>query len=90
MQGKPAGTWGEVGTLSFGGSKLLTAGRGGALLFSDTQTFQRAKLWLHRGLQQWAPLSELQAAAVRPQLKALRVNTNLRLSAVTAMRLNRA
>ncbi|MCE9562721.1 MAG: DegT/DnrJ/EryC1/StrS family aminotransferase [Planctomycetes bacterium] len=71
VEGKAAGTWGDVGTLSFGGSKLLTAGRGGALLFSDPQLHQRAKLWLHRGLQQWAPLSELQAAALRPQLRKL-------------------
>ncbi|HUR55259.1 MAG TPA: aminotransferase class V-fold PLP-dependent enzyme, partial [Gemmataceae bacterium] len=59
VQGKPAGTWGDVGTLSFGGSKLLTAGRGGALLFRDSAVFQRAKVWLHRGVQAWAPLSEL-------------------------------
>ncbi len=73
--GKPAGTWGDVGTLSFGGSKLLTAGRGGALLFNDAATHQRAKTYLHRGLQQWAPLSELQAAALRPQLRKLREAT---------------
>jgi dTDP-4-amino-4,6-dideoxygalactose transaminase len=71
VAGKPAGTWGDFGTLSFGGSKLLSAGRGGALLFRDSQLFQRAKTWLHRGLQQWAPLSELQAAALRPQLRKL-------------------
>jgi perosamine synthetase len=75
VQGKPAGTWGDIGVLSFGGSKLLTAGRGGALLFSDPQLHQRAKVWLHRGLQQWAPLSELQAAALRPQLRKLRQAT---------------
>jgi len=75
VQGRPAGTWGDVGTLSFGGSKLLCAGRGGALLFRDAQLFQRAKVWLHRGLQQWAPLSELQAAALRPQLAKLREAT---------------
>lgn len=75
VQGRPAGTWGDVGTLSFGGSKLLCAGRGGALLFRDAQLFQRAKVWLHRGLQQWAPLSEFQAAAVRPQLAKLREAT---------------
>jgi dTDP-4-amino-4,6-dideoxygalactose transaminase len=73
VQGKPAGTWGDVGILSFGGSKLLTAGRGGALLFTDSQLHQRAKLWLYRGLQQWAPLSELQAAALRPQLRKLQL-----------------
>ena len=78
VQGRPAGTWGDVGTLSFGGSKLLTAGRGGALLFSDAQLYQRAKTWLHRGLQQWAPLSELQAAALRPQLNTLKAATEVR------------
>ena len=78
VQGKPAGTWGDVGTLSFGGSKLLTAGRGGALLFTDAQLHQRAKTWLHRGLQQWAPLSELQAAALRPQLRKLKDATRWR------------
>lgn len=78
VQGKPAGTWGDVGTLSFGGSKLLTAGRGGALLLSDPRLHQRAKLWLHRGVQQWAPLSELQAIALRPQLQKLPAMTALR------------
>jgi perosamine synthetase len=68
VEGRPAGTWGDVGVLSFGGSKLLSAGRGGALLFRDARLHQRAKVWLQRGLQQWAPLSELQAAALRPQL----------------------
>lgn len=85
VQGKPAGTWGDVGTLSFGGSKLLTAGRGGALLFSDPQLHQRAKLWLHRGLQQWAPLSELPAAALRPQLRKLTAMTERRAENVRAL-----
>jgi perosamine synthetase len=71
VAGKPAGTWGDVGTLSFGGTKLVTAGRGGALLVRDRAIFQRAKVWLHRGTQAWAPLSELAAALVRPQLAAL-------------------
>jgi dTDP-4-amino-4,6-dideoxygalactose transaminase len=73
--GAPAGTSGDIGTLSFGGSKLLTAGRGGALLFRDAHLYQRAKTWLHRGVQAWAPLSELQAAALRPQLRALAERT---------------
>ena len=71
VDGKPTGTWGDVGTLSFGGSKLLSAGRGGALLFHDALSYQRAKTYLHRGLQQWAPLSELQSAVLRPQLRKL-------------------
>ena len=28
VQGRPAGAWGDAAVLSFGGSKLLTAGRG--------------------------------------------------------------
>ncbi|HSQ56572.1 MAG TPA: aminotransferase class V-fold PLP-dependent enzyme [Gemmata sp.] len=71
VQGKPAGSWGDAGVLSFGGSKLLCAGRGGALLTSDDQLFQRARVFLHRGVQSWAAVSELQGAAVRPQLKKL-------------------
>ena len=85
VQGRPAGTWGDVGTLSFGGSKLLCAGRGGALLFRESRTFQRAKLWLHRGLQQWAVLSELQAAALRPQLRKLPEATARRRENVQAL-----
>lgn len=82
VQGRPAGSWGDVGTLSFGGSKLLCAGRGGALLCRDSQTFQRAKLWLHRGVQPWAAISELQAAALRPQLATLPQRTAHRLASV--------
>lgn len=78
IQGRPAGAWGDVGVLSFGGSKLLTAGRGGALLFSDAQLHQRARSWLNRGVQQWAPLSELQAVVLRPQLRKLQQSTQTR------------
>jgi dTDP-4-amino-4,6-dideoxygalactose transaminase len=58
----------HVTTLSFGGSKLLTAGRGGAMVFREPKHFQRAKVYLGRGPQQWAALSELQAAVLLPQL----------------------
>ena len=85
VQGQPAGTWGDVGTLSFGGSKLLSAGRGGAILVRDPHLFQRARVWLHRGLQQWAPLSELQAAAVRPQLAKLAAATVHRVENVRSL-----
>jgi dTDP-4-amino-4,6-dideoxygalactose transaminase len=73
--GRPAGTWGHAGTLSFGGSKPLTAGRGGAVLTRDGRAFQRSKVWLARGVQQWAPLSELQAAVLLPQLARLADDT---------------
>ncbi len=70
IQGKKAGTWGDVAVLSFGGSKLLTAGRGGAILTSRPDVFQRAKTWSQRG-NRTCPLSELQAAVLLPQLRKL-------------------
>jgi dTDP-4-amino-4,6-dideoxygalactose transaminase len=70
VQGRVAGSWGDVGILSFGGSKLLTAGRGGALLSHRADIAQRARLWLQRG-NHVCPLSELQAAVLGPQLDRL-------------------
>jgi dTDP-4-amino-4,6-dideoxygalactose transaminase len=70
VQGRSVGTWGDVGVLSFGGSKLLTAGRGGALLTRRADVAQRARLWLQRG-NHLCPLSELQAAVLEPQLDRL-------------------
>ncbi len=70
VQGRRAGTWGDAGILSFGGSKLLTAGRGGALLTRHADVYQRARLWMFRG-NLLAPLSELQAAVLLPQLDKL-------------------
>lgn len=70
IAGKRAGTWGDVGVLSFGGSKLLTAGRGGALLTSDPRIAQRMKLHCERGNHAF-PLSELQATVLVPQLEEL-------------------
>jgi perosamine synthetase len=71
VQGRSAGTWGDVGILSFGGSKLLTAGRGGALLTRRADVFQRARLRQTRGGNVLHPLSELQAAVLLPQLERL-------------------
>jgi perosamine synthetase len=70
IEGRRAGTWGDAGILSFGGSKLLTAGRGGALLTSRADVAQRARVLLHRG-NNVCPLSELQAAVLLPQLAKL-------------------
>jgi perosamine synthetase len=81
VQGRLAGTWGDVGILSFGGSKLLTAGRGGALLTRRADVAQRARLWLQRG-NHLCPLSELQAAVLLPQLDRLAERNNHRLHAV--------
>jgi dTDP-4-amino-4,6-dideoxygalactose transaminase len=82
VQGRLAGTWGDLGTLSFGGSKLLSAGRGGALLTGRADLHQRARLVLGRGNNLVAPLSELQAAVLLPQLDSLPARHAQRLTAV--------
>jgi perosamine synthetase len=70
LHGRPAGTQGDVGVLSFGGSKLLTAGRGGAVLTDREDVAQRIRLHTQRGNEAY-PLSELQAAVLIPQLDRL-------------------
>ncbi|MBI2191625.1 MAG: aminotransferase class V-fold PLP-dependent enzyme [Planctomycetes bacterium] len=70
VYGRRAGTWGHVGVLSFGGSKLLCAGRGGALLTDDEAVSARIRIHVRRGSHAY-PLSELQAAVLLPQLGAL-------------------
>jgi dTDP-4-amino-4,6-dideoxygalactose transaminase len=79
--GRPAGTWGDVGALSFGGSKLLTAGRGGAVVTSDATLLQRAKVYCEQGNHAY-PLSELQAAVLVPQIAALQGRNEQRQKAV--------
>ncbi|MEX2186851.1 MAG: aminotransferase class V-fold PLP-dependent enzyme [Pirellulales bacterium] len=70
VDGRRAGTWGDAGVLSFGGSKLLTAGRGGAVLTRSAEVQQRIKVFAERGNDAFA-LSELQAAVLVPQLAKL-------------------
>jgi dTDP-4-amino-4,6-dideoxygalactose transaminase len=71
VQGRTAGAWGDAGVLSFGGSKLLCAGRGGALLTHRADVHQRARLVLTRAGNLVCPLSEMQAIALSPQLERL-------------------
>lgn len=66
VDGQPAGSRGDAGVLSFGGSKLLTAGRGGAVLTRDAAVQQRIRVYAQRGNDAF-PLSELQAAVLVPQ-----------------------
>lgn len=68
--GRPAGAWGAVSVLSFGGSKLLTAGRGGAVMCNDPRIMQRILSDVTRGNDAYA-LSQLQAAVLLPQLDLL-------------------
>ncbi|QDV48753.1 L-glutamine:scyllo-inosose aminotransferase [Gimesia fumaroli] len=70
IEGRTAGSAGDIGVLSFGGSKLLTAGRGGAVMTSSPQIAQRIRLYSFRGNEAY-PLTELQAALLIPQLKTL-------------------
>ena len=79
IAGQRAGTLGNIGVLSFGGSKLLTSGRGGALLTSDATMAQRIRLYTQRGNDAY-PLSEMQAAVLLPQLRQLDDLNILRLS----------
>jgi dTDP-4-amino-4,6-dideoxygalactose transaminase len=85
VQGRTAGTWGDVGILSFGGSKLLTAGRGGALLTRHPDLHHRAWRWLNRG-NHICPLSELQAAVLVPQLDKLDARNDHRERIVNLLR----
>ncbi len=66
ISGRAAGTWGDVGVFSFGGSKLLTAGRGGAVITDRQDLYQRIKIAAEHGNDAY-PLSTLQAAALLPQ-----------------------
>ncbi len=79
--GRRAGTWGDVGVLSFGGSKLLTAGRGGALLVRQAEVWQRIKIYAERGNNAF-PLSELQAAVLPVQIALLDQRNHQRRAAV--------
>ena len=77
VAGRLAGTWGDVATLSFGGSKLVTAGRGGAVLSSRPEMAQRIRLYTQRGNEAY-PLSELQAALLLPQWERLEQDNAVR------------
>lgn len=85
IEGRMAGTWGDVGILSFGGSKLLSAGRGGAVITSNADIAQRIKLYTQRGNDAY-PLSELQAAALLPQWDRLAGNNRRRTASANRLR----
>ena len=87
VAGRVAGTWGDVGVLSFGGSKLLSAGRGGAIVTRDLDILQRARVFCERGNHSF-PLSELQAAVLIPQVEVLPERNATRLANVAHLRKN--
>lgn len=84
VDGRRAGTHGHVGVLSFGGSKLLTAGRGGAIIASTPEIAQRIRLYAERGNSAY-PLSELQAALLLPQVELLDARNRQRLDNVRTL-----
>ncbi|MCA9104099.1 MAG: aminotransferase class V-fold PLP-dependent enzyme [Planctomycetales bacterium] len=85
LAGRPLGSFGDVSVLSFGGSKLLSAGRGGAVLTSDPRLAQRITILNDRGNLAY-PMSELQAAVLIPQLDHLADRHDARASAVDQLR----
>ena len=82
IEGRKAGTWGDVGVISFGGGKLLSAGRGGALLTSSPEIKQRVQIYCNRGNHAY-PLSELQATVLIPQLERLDERNQRRAASVS-------
>lgn len=84
LNGKPLGSWGDVAAISFGGSKLLSAGRGGAILTNDEAILQRARIFAERGNDAF-PLSQLQAAVLTPQLDQLSNLTARRMAGVESL-----
>lgn len=70
LAGAALGSLGHIGIWSFGGSKLLTAGRGGAVLCNEAALMQRARVASQRSNDAMA-LSQLQAAVLIPQMQCL-------------------
>ncbi|MFO1062365.1 MAG: aminotransferase class V-fold PLP-dependent enzyme [Pirellulales bacterium] len=69
-QGRPLAEWSDAVFISFGGGKVLSAGRGGAWLTGDPQLAQHTKLAAGAGSGAFE-LSQLQAAVVLAQLPYL-------------------
>ncbi len=80
IDGKPAGAWGDLSALSFGGSKLIASGRGGAVVTNNSRLAQRMTIYCERGNDAFA-LSELQAAVILPQYEYLQIDHGLRFTA---------
>ena len=47
-QGRPAGSIGDVGILSFNNNKAITSYGGGMLLTNDAGVFEKTRLWAHQ------------------------------------------
>jgi aminotransferase in exopolysaccharide biosynthesis len=86
MEGRHAGTFAPIGTLSFNGNKIITCGGGGAMLFADKEQARLAKhlttqakvphpwAFTHDALGYNYRLPNLNAALLRSQLRKLEHN----------------
>ena len=72
-----AGGFGDISTWSFGGSKPLTAGCGGAVTFDDARIEARLGRMLDRPSDA-SPMSSLQCAVLLPQMRGLADQIRLR------------
>ncbi len=70
IDGQATGSFGHFATLSFGGSKLISAGSGGAIIANDQRLAARLNGLLDRPGDTF-PLGPLQAAVIDPQLDRL-------------------
>ena len=84
VDGLPAGAWGHLSTYSFGGSKLVSAGRGGAVLTNDLLYAQRMRVFCDRGNDAFA-MSEMQCALVLPQCVRLADDHAVRLQSASQL-----
>jgi perosamine synthetase len=84
VDGRPVGSWGDVGVFSYGGSKLISAGRGGAVVTNDPLIAQRMTVYCDRGNNAF-PLSEIQAAMILAQYERLEQDHDSRLSAARTL-----
>ncbi len=66
----PAGSFGDLAAVSFGGSKLISSGTGGAILCRNDRLAARLSSIIDRPSDTF-PLSPLQAAVIGPQLDRL-------------------
>lgn len=82
--GRPVGSFGNLSCLSFGGSKPVTAGSGGAIVGNDAASEARLRRWLDRPSDA-APMSPLQFAVIGPQLDDLQSNLNRKRSVAQSL-----
>lgn len=51
LNNQHVGTFGDAGTFSFFGNKVITCGEGGAVIFRDEETFNKAKVLRDHGMK---------------------------------------